>query len=120
MLEGKEIKGDPFKRLEGGSVGLSWLEEEEDAMTEPIVIEKPEGLGMQMPPEDFGIEDVAQIVGEDTPIEVIGIAPLIMPHKNSTLSLTFQMLPPKQLLLDGHSGNGQIILNLNLTSARRY
>lgn len=76
MLEGKNIKGDPFKRMEGNVVGLSWLEEDEDAMTEPIVIEKPEGLGMHMPPEDFGVEDVAEVVGEDTLIEVIGMLPL--------------------------------------------
>lgn len=72
MLEGKSIKDDPFKRMEGKDVNLEWLEEDEDAMKEPIVIEFIEGLGMKMPKSDFTVEDVAELVGEDTPVEVIG------------------------------------------------
>ncbi|KAG5643910.1 hypothetical protein DXG03_009481 [Asterophora parasitica] len=74
ILEEKSIKNDPFKRLDGGDVGLHWLEEDETAMTEPIVIEKPDGLGMKMPPSDFTVDDVAELVGEDTPLEVIDVA----------------------------------------------
>lgn len=73
ILEGKTIKDDPFQRPKGSAVGLEWLEEDERAMTEPIIIDSPEGLGMKMPPPDFTVDDVAEIVGEDTPVEVIGI-----------------------------------------------
>ncbi|KAK2467117.1 hypothetical protein APHAL10511_001375 [Amanita phalloides] len=74
MLEGKLIKEDPFKRMDGGSVNLDWLENDDDAMTEPIVIEKPDGLGMKMPTKQFSIQDVVNSVGGETPVEVIDVA----------------------------------------------
>ncbi|KAG6910882.1 hypothetical protein DXG01_006565 [Tephrocybe rancida] len=74
FLEQKSIKEDPFKRLTGPDVGLEWLEEDPTAMTEPVVIEQPDGLGMTMPSNDFTVDDVAELVGEDTPVEVIDVA----------------------------------------------
>ncbi|KAF7359459.1 Jumonji superfamily protein [Mycena sanguinolenta] len=74
MLENKTFKPDKFKRMHGSEVNMDWLEEDEDAMTEPILIEKPDGLGMKMPPSDFTVEDVAELVGEETPLEVIDVA----------------------------------------------
>ncbi|KAF7796792.1 hypothetical protein EIP86_007976 [Pleurotus ostreatoroseus] len=73
MMQGKTIKPDPFKRMKGADVTLEWLENDESAMKEPVVIEKPDGLGMKMP-EDITVSDVAEIVGEDTPVEVIDVA----------------------------------------------
>ncbi|TFK42857.1 jumonji superfamily protein [Crucibulum laeve] len=63
MLEGKAFCSDPFKRMKGSDVGISWLEED-DALLEPIIIENPEGL----------VDDIAEIVGGDTPVEVIDVA----------------------------------------------
>jgi F-box/leucine-rich repeat protein 10/11 len=74
MLENKKFKKDTFPRMHGSNVTVEWLEEDEDAMTEPIVVEKPDGLGMKMPPSDFTVEDVAELVGEETPVEVIGLS----------------------------------------------
>ena len=71
MMQGKSIKPDPFKRMEGSDVSLEWLETDPTALTEPIVVEKPDGLGMKMP-EELTVSDVAEIVGENTPVEVIG------------------------------------------------
>ena len=71
MLRGKEIKPDPFKRMQGSEVTVEWLETDPTAMTEPVVIEKPEGLGMEMP-EGLTIRQIAETVGEHTPVEVIG------------------------------------------------
>lgn len=71
LLDGKSLIEGRFKRMNGGDVGLEWLSDD-SAMLEPIVIESPEGLGMKMPPSDFTVQDVADSVGEDTPIEVIG------------------------------------------------
>lgn len=59
--------------MNGSDVGLEWLENDEDAMKEPVVIEDPEGLGMKMPDADFTVSDVADIVGHETPVEVIGM-----------------------------------------------
>ena len=45
-------------------------------MKEPIVVESEEGLGMKMPPSEFTVSDVAEVLGEDTPVEVIGMCSL--------------------------------------------
>ncbi|KAJ6606638.1 jumonji superfamily protein [Mycena vulgaris] len=74
MLENKTFKPDTFKRMHGSDVTVEWLEEDDEAMTEPIVVEKPDGLGMKMPPSDFTVEDVAELVGEESPVEVIDVA----------------------------------------------
>ena len=74
MLEGKKIKEDNFQRMRGSEVGLEWLDSNPNAMREPFVVEKPEGLGMKMPDGDFSVDSVADAVGEDTPVEVIGTA----------------------------------------------
>lgn len=73
LLEGKEIRDAPFKRLEGSEINLEWLEDDDEAMLAPIIIERPEGLGMKMPPKDFTVDDVADLIGESTPLEVIGM-----------------------------------------------
>ncbi|KAJ3517785.1 hypothetical protein NLJ89_g275 [Agrocybe chaxingu] len=72
MLENKEYE-DPFRRMQGTELDL-WLEEDDSAMKEPIIIEEPDGLGMQMPPEGLTVEHVAEYIGEDTPVEVIDVA----------------------------------------------
>jgi hypothetical protein len=59
--------------MKGSDAGLEWLETDENAMKEPIVIENPEGLGMKMPDAKLTVSDVADIVGHETPLEVIGM-----------------------------------------------
>lgn len=72
MLEGKPVKPHSFRRMKGNELTLEWLEQDETALREPVLIESPEGLGMKMPPKDFTVSDVAEAVGLDTPVEVIG------------------------------------------------
>ncbi|TFK67874.1 Clavaminate synthase-like protein [Pluteus cervinus] len=74
FLQEKPIKANTFKVMDGAAVSMHWLEEDEYAMTEPIIIEQPDGLDMKMPPSSFTVHDVAELVGEDTPIEVIDVA----------------------------------------------
>ncbi|KAI9056652.1 Clavaminate synthase-like protein [Trametes sanguinea] len=74
MMEGKVIKKDPFRRMRGSEVGVEWLESDESAMKEPIIIEDEEGLGMKMPPSMFTVDDVVEALGEDHPVEVIDVA----------------------------------------------
>ncbi|KAF7971632.1 hypothetical protein HWV62_24129 [Athelia sp. TMB] len=74
MLEGKNIKENHFKKMKGADVGLEWLESDDSAMREPFIVETPDGLGMKMPDADFTVDDVAEAVGEDTPVEVIDVA----------------------------------------------
>lgn len=59
--------------MHGSDLSLSWVEEDETAMREPIVIENPDGLGMKMPSSNLTVDDIAKLVGEDTPVEVIGV-----------------------------------------------
>ncbi|TFK55342.1 Clavaminate synthase-like protein [Heliocybe sulcata] len=74
MLQGKTIKDADFPRMKGSEVNLEWLENNEDALTQPIVIPDPEGLGLKMPSPDLSIEEIAEIIGEDHPVEVIDVA----------------------------------------------
>ncbi|KAJ7074402.1 jumonji superfamily protein [Mycena amicta] len=48
--------------------------DDDDAMMEPIVIEKADGLGMKMPKSDLTVEGVANLVGKQVPLEVIDVA----------------------------------------------
>jgi hypothetical protein len=73
MLEGKPILRETFKRMKGEDVCPTWLEQDPHAMEEPVIIETPEGLGMKMPLDELTVADVANILGETTPIEVIGL-----------------------------------------------
>lgn len=83
VIENKPTTPDRFKRMKGEDVNVKWMNEDETAFREPIVIEDAKGLGMRMPcwpSEDgvggatvpFDVRDVARIVGEETPVEVIG------------------------------------------------
>lgn len=83
MLENKVVAADRFKRMRGEEVNLQWINSDESAFREPIVIEDAKGLEMRMPgwqTEDgvsgattgFDVRDVARIVGTETPVEVIG------------------------------------------------
>jgi F-box/leucine-rich repeat protein 10/11 len=72
VIQSKPIRDDNFRRMKGADVGLEWLENDETAMREPIVVENPEGLRMKMPPPEFSVQDVADEVGPETPVEVIG------------------------------------------------
>ncbi|KAI5834455.1 Clavaminate synthase-like protein [Schizophyllum commune Tattone D] len=73
-FEGKPVKPDRFKRMKGKDVNLDWVEGDESAMTEPIAVLDPEGLEMEMPPDDFTVDDIAQLVGDETPVEVMDVA----------------------------------------------
>ena len=43
-------------------------------MREPIIFEKPDGLGMKMPPEGLAVEHIAEYIGEHVPLEVLYIS----------------------------------------------
>jgi len=58
--------------MKGSEVTMDWLHNDETAMTEPFVIESPEGLGMKMPPPSFTVSDVARVVGPREKVDVLG------------------------------------------------
>lgn len=73
IAESKNYAPDTFRRMNGSDIGLEWILSDENAMKEPIVVENPEGLGMKMPAKELTVRDVANEVGPDTPLEVIGM-----------------------------------------------
>ena len=89
MMEGKPTKKDPFMRLKGSDVGIEWLENDENAMKEPILVEEETGLGMKMPSPEFTVDDVADAMGRDHPVEVIGaLVPKLLTYPACTPSPT--------------------------------
>jgi F-box/leucine-rich repeat protein 10/11 len=81
-LESKTFNRDEFKRMEGSDLTEEWLYNDATAMTEPVIIERPEGLGMMMPPSSLTVPEIANILGPETPLEVIGLhshSPCVFP-----------------------------------------
>jgi F-box/leucine-rich repeat protein 10/11 len=64
---------DGFKRMRGPDLTEEWLDNDPTAMTEPVIIERPDGLGMMMPPTSLTVPEIANILGPETPLEVIGM-----------------------------------------------
>lgn len=106
VIQSKSIKSDQFKRMKGADVGIEWLENDESAMHEPIVIENPEGLGIKMPDPNCTVSDVANIVGRETPVEVIGalMHSCVLPWCTYAKSQTWLRSP---MLQDGRLANGR-------------
>ncbi|TFY81734.1 hypothetical protein EWM64_g2277 [Hericium alpestre] len=71
-LEAKVSPEHNFRTMAGAEISQEWLENDPTAMTEPVLIPSPEGLGMKMPDKDLTIDKIADIVGRDKSVEVIG------------------------------------------------
>ncbi|KAG9089737.1 JmjC domain-containing histone demethylation protein 1, partial [Ceratobasidium sp. 392] len=74
VIRDKTIHPDTFRRVKGEQLTREWLETDPTAMTEPVVIVSPDGLGMRMPDKEFTVSKVAELVGPDTPVEVMDVA----------------------------------------------
>ena len=120
MLEGKPILKESFKRMNGEDVCLTWIEQDPHAMEEPTVIETPEGLGMKMPPVELSVAGVSEILGEKTPIEVIGLTfpsyRIVPVSKRASL----QMYLPNRIPPVGLLENGRIISRPRLLLVTRF
>ncbi|GAA5909279.1 [Histone H3]-lysine-36 demethylase [Sporobolomyces salmoneus] len=68
-----QIKPDRFERKKPSDLTLDWIYGEE-GMLEPFVVESPEGLGMSMPRRDITVGEIAELIGSQTPLEVIDCA----------------------------------------------
>jgi len=58
--------------MTGSELTQEWLDNDPTALTEPVIIEKPDGLSMTMPPSSLTVSEIAATLGHDTPVEVIG------------------------------------------------
>ncbi|GAA5935515.1 [Histone H3]-lysine-36 demethylase [Sporobolomyces koalae] len=68
-----QIKPDRFERKLAQDLTLEWVYGRE-GMTEPFVVERPEGLGMSMPRRDITVGEIAELIGPQTSLEVIDCA----------------------------------------------
>ncbi|GAA5994805.1 hypothetical protein JCM5350_001883 [Sporobolomyces pararoseus] len=68
-----QIKPDQFKRKKPEELTMEWIYGEE-GMLEPFVVETPEGLGMSMPKREITVGEIAELIGPQTPLEVIDCA----------------------------------------------
>jgi hypothetical protein len=70
----RKFAADRFKRMEGRELTKEWAEA--TGCREPVIIPKgdDDGMGMTMP-VDLTVRKVAELVGEDTRVEVIGTTP---------------------------------------------
>ncbi|GAA5971134.1 hypothetical protein JCM3765_004702 [Sporobolomyces pararoseus] len=68
-----QIKPDQFKRKKPEELTMEWIYGEE-GMLEPFVVETPDGLGMSMPKRDITVGEIAELIGPQTPLEVIDCA----------------------------------------------
>jgi F-box and leucine-rich repeat protein 10/11 len=68
----RKFAEDRFQRMQGQDLTKEWAEE--TGCKEPVVIPKgsSEGMGMEMP-SDLTVRKVAELVGPDTKVEVIGM-----------------------------------------------
>lgn len=74
VVQSKRIETEHgFKVFEDGhGLTLDWVLNHPESMTEPLIIKEKTGLGMRVPSENITVTQVAQIVGNDMPVEVIG------------------------------------------------
>jgi len=73
IVQSKRITPHNFKVLaDGHGVDKEWVLHHPESMLEPLIIQNKEGLGMRVPSDSMTINQIAQIVGSETPVEVIG------------------------------------------------
>ena len=63
--------------MKGHELSSEWANTNDLALSEPVIIEEPDGLGMEMPQDDLTVSDIADLVGRDTPVEVMGTVVLL-------------------------------------------
>ncbi|KAM0789651.1 hypothetical protein ACM66B_000453 [Microbotryomycetes sp. NB124-2] len=74
VAETRPMVENAFKSYRGSELTDEWVWNNPDSFREPFLIEKPDGLDMRMPPRDTSIQRISELVGPDTPIEVIDVA----------------------------------------------
>ncbi|KAJ2726579.1 JmjC domain-containing histone demethylation protein 1 [Coemansia sp. Benny D115] len=71
-LERHEFQKDEFERLDDGTqVTREWLRSRDN--NDPFIVTDSKGLQMQMPDSTMTVRDVAQIIGEGTPVSVMDV-----------------------------------------------
>lgn len=77
ILAEREFAQESFKRVRGGEFTLDYIRG--NGWSEPVMVDRPDGLGMRMPSSSFSVSDVVSIVG-------IELASLVVFHIDLHLS----------------------------------
>ncbi|KAK3831954.1 MAG: hypothetical protein J3R72DRAFT_373090, partial [Linnemannia gamsii] len=77
LLESHQFQPDKFERIQGKDLTVDWLRV--TGFREPIIVKQDEdgttdGLDMKMPEATLTVDDVRDLVGADTSVEVIDVA----------------------------------------------
>ncbi|KAI9284588.1 hypothetical protein BC943DRAFT_56026 [Umbelopsis sp. AD052] len=72
IINSKQFAVDPFKRYDGTQVTIDFIRQ--NGLNEPIVFPHQAGLDMMMPDSNITVRDIANLVGLDTPVDVIDVA----------------------------------------------
>ncbi|XP_036373203.1 lysine (K)-specific demethylase 2Aa isoform X2 [Megalops cyprinoides] len=70
-LQSNRFSSDRVKRMEGKDFTFEYIQRE--GLRDPIIFEKPDGLGIKMPDPDFSVNDVKVFVGSRRVIDVMDV-----------------------------------------------
>ncbi|XP_072239775.1 lysine (K)-specific demethylase 2Aa isoform X2 [Leuresthes tenuis] len=66
------FSSDRVVRMEGSDFSYEYIQK--SGLRDPVIFEKPEGLGMKMPDPDFSVNDVKMFVGSRRMIDVMDVS----------------------------------------------
>uniref|UniRef100_A0A8C1BBT9 [histone H3]-dimethyl-L-lysine(36) demethylase n=1 Tax=Cyprinus carpio carpio TaxID=630221 RepID=A0A8C1BBT9_CYPCA len=93
-LHNNRFSSDRIKRMEGKDLTYEYIQR--CGLRDPIIFERPEGLGIKMPDPDFSVNDVKSLVGSRRMIDVMDVAT----QKGTEMSMTqwksYYATPPSQ------------------------
>ncbi|KAJ1979864.1 JmjC domain-containing histone demethylation protein 1 [Dimargaris xerosporica] len=73
LLQARTFTPAPFPAFETGQIlTAAWLETH--GLDEPVLVRKPQGLDLIMPSPDLSVDEIAQLIGSETPVDVIDVA----------------------------------------------
>uniref|UniRef100_A0A8C7FX57 [histone H3]-dimethyl-L-lysine(36) demethylase n=1 Tax=Oncorhynchus kisutch TaxID=8019 RepID=A0A8C7FX57_ONCKI len=71
-LRSERFTSDRVKRMEGKDLTFEYIQR--GGLRDPIIFEKPDGLGIKMPDPDFSVNDVKIFVGSRRMIDVMDVS----------------------------------------------
>lgn len=72
VAESRPLTKTHFRKMKPEQLTVDWLENDPQAFMEPIFIDHAQGLDMKVLPSDIKISEIAELVGPDKPLDVIG------------------------------------------------
>uniref|UniRef100_A0A671RXG5 [histone H3]-dimethyl-L-lysine(36) demethylase n=1 Tax=Sinocyclocheilus anshuiensis TaxID=1608454 RepID=A0A671RXG5_9TELE len=93
-LHNKRFSSDRVKRMEGKDLTYEYIQR--CGLRDPIIFERPDGLGIKMPDPDFSVNDVKSLVGSRRMIDVMDVST----QKGTEMSMmqwkSYYATPPSQ------------------------